>query len=394
MLKNEQINRRDEILSPIYNTLERENWILYLATGFGKTKAAIDWINKYHEPNTEYFWFVPTTTLRDVDIPNEFKKWNVVKKPNILCYSSSHVYAKEISKIKDKKIVLILDEAHRITDKIYNNIKKTYNNIIMLTATKPRDLEKEMMLKALLKNKNNIIAHDLNQSADDKIIADFEVNLIPFMLNDKNKYISAGNKKTGKFLTTERKHYNKMSSQIENLKRVKYGLKTKDDILKLEKQLEFLIFNRTRFIYGLPTKINIANKLINNIKSENKNERILVFGKLINQIETITHQVYHSKTDDKYLKQFNEGKIDLLASVDSLNEGKNIPEIETAIVIGLDSNYKNIIQRLGRICRFKEDKLAKLYIIYSIDTQEKVWVDQALSSIAPHKIKRWDIEVI
>lgn len=393
-MKNESgtTNRRDEILSPIYNTQLRENWILYLSTGFGKTKAAIDWINKYHEPNTEYIWLVPTQTLRDTDVPIELKKWNCVRNPTVLCYTSSSKIPIMVKQLRElnKKIVLILDEAHKITKRSYDNIKGNYDNILMLTATKPKDLDKQLMLNSLLQKqyKENIISYNINQSADAKITADFEIHLIPFMLDNKHKTIPMGSKGKGKYNVSESYYYNRASATINNLQRIKYAMKSKEDIEKQNKQIEFQIFNRARFIYNLPKKQVIAKQLINKLLESNKNKRILIFAKLIKQIEEITPHVYHSKSSDEALNKFEKQEINILGCVDALNEGKNITNVDTAIIIGLDSNYKNLIQRLGRICRFKEGKKAILYIVYAVDTQERVWVESALQDIDKSRIIR------
>lgn len=368
-------NRRDEIVSPVFSTSERSSWILYLATGFGKSKIAIDWINKYYNEDEEYIWLVPTIELRDKDVPLELEKWKCIKQPSIFCYASHTKIEEKLLEIKNlnKKPVIILDEAHRITEKVYNIIKNSFSDIILLTATKPRDKEKVKLLESLTKN---VIEYDLNKSAEDNIISEFEIHLIPFDLNDKDKYI----KNSKKIMVTEKEYYKKISAAINNFKRIGYKIKGNKE--SNNNIIDMLTMKRTRFLYDLPKKIDLANNII----KANFNKRIIVFSKSIKQIEKLTPNVYHSKTTDFNLNRFQNKEINLLGCVDALNEGKNITDVDTAIIIGLDSNYKNTIQRLGRISRFSKNKIAKLYIIYCKNTQEELWMYEAISTIDKKRV--------
>ena len=57
------------------------------------------------------------------------------------------------------------------------------------------------------------------------------------------------------------------------------------------------------------------------------------------------------KDRDEILKQFQNGEIDVIASMKCLDEGVDIPRAETAIFCSSTGNPRQFIQRRGRILR-------------------------------------------
>ena len=59
---------------------------------------------------------------------------------------------------------------------------------------------------------------------------------------------------------------------------------------------------------------------------------------------------------------FNKGEISALAAIRCLDEGINIPSIKSALILSSNDDYREFVQRRGRILRtYKEKKSAKIY---------------------------------
>ena len=67
---------------------------------------------------------------------------------------------------------------------------------------------------------------------------------------------------------------------------------------------------------------------------------------------------------------FKNDKFNVLLTSKVLDEGYNLPKIDTAIIMAGDSTPKQTVQRLGRVLR-KKTKHSHLYQIYCLMTIEE-----------------------
>jgi len=135
---------------------------------------------------------------------------------------------------------------------------------------------------------------------------------------------------------------------------------------------------KIQVLYDLKSKTELAKYMLDNII--NHNLRLLIFCGSIKQAETLCDYTYHSKTTDEHLNMFVNKKINRLACVQALNEGHNIPKVDAALIVQLNSNDKDLIQRIGRVIRLRDGHKANIWILSTIDTQDEKWVDKALSN--------------
>jgi superfamily II DNA or RNA helicase len=74
------------------------------------------------------------------------------------------------------------------------------------------------------------------------------------------------------------------------------------------------------------------------------------------------------------IKLFDSGEISSLVAIKCLDEGINIPSIQTAIIMSSNDDYREFVQRRGRILRKDGIKKTALIIDFivlpSIDTPE------------------------
>lgn len=68
---------------------------------------------------------------------------------------------------------------------------------------------------------------------------------------------------------------------------------------------------------------------------------------------------------------FNKGEISALAAIRCLDEGINIPSIKSALILSSNDDYREFVQRRGRILRtYKDKKSAKIYDVIVLPKEE------------------------
>lgn len=344
--------------------------LLAMATGSGKTKVAILAIKYLIETlgikQPKICLITPTETLRDIGWHDEFKKWKVFKYYKFLdryCYVS-------INKIHNQIYdLVILDEGHNITESnsLFFN-QNICNKVLGLSATPPSDEIKKVLIKL---HCPVIYQYKLDTAVKDGVVAPYKINVVEIQLNNSDKYIEAGTK-LKPFLTTEYNHYNYLSQQIL---RLKYAGKQKASM--------FAQINRQRFLGNLKSKTNVAKLIIDKYL---KNDRSLIFCHSINQADQLCKHSFHSKSKDNNLELLRSKKINRLSCVKALNEGENIPDLDSAIIIQINSVERHIVQMLGRIIRFRPNHEAVIWILIAVNTQDEVWWKKCSENIDKQKI--------
>ena len=349
--------------------------MVILPTGSGKSKVAVDLAKHYFNPQHDYHagLIVPTEKLRDENWEEEFNKWeahNIWKHTERLCYASA-------SKIKGLHIqgVLILDEAHNTTELssqfFYNNI---IDVVIALTATKPTDQAKLKIFQEL----NIPIVYEL--SLDDAVrlgfVAPYKIKVITVPLNNVDRDVIGGTKKSP-FMTTESGQYGYLSSAVD---KAKVMTSPKGKMI-----LKFAIMRRMHFIHKLRSKHEVTKFILDNLIP--KEDRAIIFAANIENSEAFGPDFFHSKSDSKSYDAFKAEEINRLACVKAINEGHNFPNVDKAIIEQIDSNDKNLTQRVGRIIRFRPGHEALLYIVVAEGTQDEVWLNSSLTNVDKSKVE-------
>lgn len=330
--------------------------LINLAPRVGKTKIAIDIIKK--EKPKSILWVTPNTKLRDIDIPEEFKKWRALtyyKKTDIICWAS-------LANQKGKYDLIILDEYQDIT---INNAEPllngsiSYNNIIGLSGTHPKHEEKLDLYNTL--KLDVLIELSIDEAVDKKLIAPYKITVVECRLDARTKNIKGGSK-SKPFLTTEEKHYSYLT-RIINAKLYSGQIVPK-----------FFYLNRMRFIYDLKSKNAFAKKFVNKLEG-----RTLVFAGSIKMAESISKYTYHSKTDDEHLNLFLDGKIDTLACVNAGGVGFTYKDVDNFVIVQINSDKKgDATQKIARSLVLQDGYVANIFILCTVGTVDEKWKDKVL----------------
>jgi superfamily II DNA or RNA helicase len=266
--------------------------------------------------------------------------------------------------------ILILDEAHRFLSDM--NVKFLENNkfeqILGLSATITREDERtydRFNLKTI---------YDYTQADAIKNKDLCEYNLI----------------NVGVDLTeAEQKQYKANDEIIKAL-----VPKFKDNIFSgkwspEKTKLRKAINARKSILYGAENKVNRTVRII----EENAGGKIIVFSEYIytvNELQKalkekgIESMVYHSKSKSSdrkiVIEDFRDGKCNVMLSVRALDEGFDMIETNIGIILAGNKTARQIIQRIGRILRYK-DEPAKIYQLFTRSTVETKWLMERLGFI-------------
>lgn len=366
-------------------------------TGFGKSRIAIMEVMNMCQDETlgknEILLVTPTEKLRDENWPNEFSDWEAseeFKYVKAICYASL-----KNEKNNHYKLV-ILDEVHRLTDLAAEAFKTNQPDalttffaenladaVLGLTATVPdakRDPEKSRIITQIAPV---VFTYSLDQGVADGMIADYEIRIIETQLDNTKKTIAAGTK-TKPFMTTEAGQYEYLEKNIRKNRALAYNSSSSKAKASFDRLAMFATMARNRFLYNLPSKTELAAKCI---KQFSAGRRTLVFAGSINQCnQLLGDNVYHSKSGSEAFDKFNAGEIDMLGVVNAANEGINFSHLDQALIIQVDSNERNLVQRVGRCLRLRDGHKAIIYIICVQNTADERWLEKSLKGFDANKV--------
>jgi superfamily II DNA or RNA helicase len=347
--------------------------IVAMATGSGKSRVAVELAKYYFNPKNDYHaaLLVPTEKLRDENWDEEFTKWeaqNIWKHTQRLCYASA-------SKIKGYDFPLaILDEGHNITELSSEFfLNNEVENIVLLTATPPTDMVKKQILSDL--GLRLVYELTLDQAVRLGFVAPYKITVITVPLDNVTKNIPGGTK-AKPFMTTEASCYAYWNKRVQQC----FG----DQTAQGKAKMKFAILGRMQFIYKIPSKTAVIKYLLHNVIPED--DRTIIFCGNIEQAEDVCPTFYHSKSSSESYDAFKAERINRLSCVKAVNEGHNFPGVDSGIIGQLNSKEKDLVQRIGRLIRFRPGHEAHLYIIVSESTQDEKWLENAIENLNQSKV--------
>ena len=350
------------------------------ATGFGKSRVGVIAVGETlrKSKNSKGLVLVPTIALRD-QFEKEFVKWgytDVLESVEFICYQSAYKLT------NNHYNVIVCDEIHLGLSVEYRKFfeNNTYNRLLCMTATPPEDPTYRAMLQALAPIVYNIT---LDECVDLELVAPYEIYCIPVELTKQ-----------------ERIDYAKCNKQFVYYKYCLGDFNAFDEANRIlasktstqEQRRNAVLFyqairNRKAVVDFASNKI----KVLKQIALQNINKKILTFSGANAFTDAICEALdplackYHSKVTlknrRKALEDFKEGNLNILCSTKALNQGVDIPEAEVGIICGLTSKSLTMIQRVGRLVRFKEDKIGKVIVLYVANSQEEKWLKNSIKNL-------------
>jgi superfamily II DNA or RNA helicase len=360
-----------------------------LATGVGKTILALHALYTMDKDDSIHLFLAETTErkkdlLKDIKLFNKLFNCDVVNDYNIKFYCYQTVY-----KWKDRSFGLVIaDEIH---DSLSPNYSKFYFNnsykaIIGLSATVDRKTKYEqgdtIFTKGHLLDKIApvIFKYTISEGQSEGVSRKLNIYVINHELEAVEKTVKAGSLKKS-FLQTEKASYDYWDKEH------KRSWFLEDEELKSLK-IRITSHKRSHLLFNLPSKISVIKTLLKNIDG-----KTIIFGNSLDSLLKITNNVVSSKNsedkNDLIRSNFDNNKINHIASFKKLKQGANLTNIDNCIIHSYYGVEKDIIQRVGRL-RQNGDKIGNVFILLTKNTQEEIWFSKMMENMNDFNIINCD----
>jgi len=375
----QQINQiRDKEQRKALNSWANQGFVgsVIAGTGFGKSRVGVLAVEHALKDGGNALILVPTVQLQE-QFTEEFEKWGVsIDNVEVMCYQSAY-------KLKGKEYsIVICDEVHLGLSHEYRKFFKynMYDKLLCMTATLPEELEYKDLLEKLAPTAYKIT---LDKCVQLGIVSPYTITCVPVTLTVDEK--AAYKKANNSFV-----QWKYMLGQFNAFESAQMIMRNRNATAG-DKQKAVMFYRAIRMRKQI---VDFAENKINKFKEMyelNKDKRILVFSgandftdKLCNSIAPNAIS-YHSKKTKKQkelaLESFKNGTINVLCSTKALNQGFDVPDANMGIMCGITSKSLSMIQRVGRLIRFKEDKVGEIIILYVADSQEEKWLKSAVKNL-------------
>lgn len=300
-----------------------------------------------------------------------YKRFRTDGKPFICITSNATFCSEKIQQIinnitEEMNVLLVVDEAHNFgaaRQASYLNPIIKYR--LALSATIERYMDRTGTEKIFNYFGERCITYSLEEAISEGHLVEYEYHPIySFLEHDELQKYKYYTKQLKQFLTNE------------------------NGKIKLTDSGKMILFKRSRILAGARQKIDILMSLLENYKDD---KYILIYcgattnindetGEMNKQIDIVTQQLdkllgikVHKFTSEEDLNQrkmikecFSDGLYQAITAIRCLDEGVNIPNIQTAFILSSSRNPKEFIQRRGRLLRKAEGKTKS--VIYDFVT--------------------------
>lgn len=349
--------------------LEKGSGVIALPTGAGKTIIGIAAVSDVKKSAL----IVTFTKEQMLQWRDSFFKFTNVKRSDVGLYYSEekairtitittyHTAYRHMDVLCDKFEVLIIDEAHHLPADKFKIIalSSLANKRLGLSATPVREDGKH---EELFKLMGGLIYYKSPQELVSKgFLAPYQI--IPVKVS---------------LTKDEKAKYNALLSQFKKLSK---GRKV-SELLELVKKGDNEAVEAMKIYNELKKITNLAKQKIDKVreivKSENGN-KILIFTQYVEQAEELARALnallITGKTSkherEKILNIFKNMKSGILVLTTVGDEGLDIPDANVGIIVTGTGSRRQFIQRLGRLLRPSNGKVAKLYEIITMGTPEE-----------------------
>lgn len=329
-----------------------------IATGVGKTKLALEYIN-LHLNTGKVLWLVPMTSLIS-GVYEELKKWqydHLESYITVICYASMNEYLAEGS-IWD---VVILDEVHNsVSPKRLNALsRKNYFKCLALSATISQEVSDVLDLLGTW-HKTKV---SLEDAIDAEILAEPRV-VIKYLDLDDTKIIYPYKYKTGSKMMTARGYYDALSASITYWKD------------RYEQEAEFFAGNKMKQLGSERIRFlsQVKEPFVKELLDDLGSERYICFTGSVEQAKRLGGKNVCSadttkKSNLKLIEDFNEGKVSNLFAKAMLQEGQNLKNTKVGVIIQLGNQERFLVQALGRCLRSSEPIIYVFIINNTVDNR-------------------------
>lgn len=252
------------------------------------------------------------------------------------------------------KYCLIVDEAHNAGALGFKKSLETYQDKFIarlgLSATIERQGDEEGNRFLFDFFKNNCLTLNISDAIEMGALVNYEYYPIPCYMNDE-----------------EREAYLNLSIKIAKLLQV--------DKESTKQRAESLCFERARLIATIKDKITVLKRIFVDNNYINKHNILVYCGAktknddvIYSQLNEVTSLLGNElnmkvskitgeeKNRDEIINQLTNKELNVICAIKCLDEGVDIPSLETAFILASSLNYREFVQRRGRVLRKSQNK--------------------------------------
>lgn len=280
-----------------------------------------------------------------------------IKDITVAIYNSA---VKHIDKLKDRFDLFIADESHHIPAKVFKEIafKLKARKRLALSAT-PYRLDRN---EALLFFTMGGIVYK----------AKYE-EMVRLRLASPLKYYRVYvrlSPEESMLYSQANGLPNTNPARIQKLMKIAFNAKEKYEVLK-------------KIIQKLPEdKVLVFCQYVEQARKAYRAIRDIAGG----QVALFTGST-KSELRKKYFEQFKEGRKRIIVTTTVLDEGIDVPDAETAIIMSGSGTERQMIQRIGRVIRYRPNKVAKVIEIITRNTIEEKIAERRAKVLREYGIK-------
>lgn len=358
------------------------NW----ATGVGKTRGGLMAISRFlkKNPTKSVIIVVPSEPIQR-QWNQELIDWNLFQQCSVKTMSDTSVN-------KYSCTLLVIDEIHKVGAPTLLNIFKNvqYTIILGLTATFERLDGKDEIISKKCPIVDTI---SVEEAIENKWLADYREYEVLIEPEDIDVYKEV-NKEFYEHFSYFNYDFNLAMKCATDWKRRSELAKERcredqsEDFKTVNKQIlvHAMGFSRTlqarkKYIYNHPKKIELTNLILEN----RQDKKCITFSATVAMAEKIKYGAVYSGKDSvkkgrMNLQEFVQQDGGVLNTVMKLNEGFNCPDISVSVILGFNSSSTTKKQRVGRVIRQKEDKVAEVFTLVLKGTVEEEWFRKSTST--------------
>lgn len=346
------------------------------ATGFGKTKTAIDLIEAFvkRNDNSSSLVIVPTQVLKDQWI-EKLDERNLIDNTRVEIINSA-------IKLNWTCDLLVIDEIHLTPSDCFKKIFECvdYKNILGLTGTFERLDGKEAYIMHYAPVCDTITIDEAEKNGWVAPHKEYLV-LLDVDLNEYNELTKEFNKCFAQF------DWNfdlAMKCATDIVQCRIYAKKMGMDgntVMGIAQKWNRCMRKRKDFIYKHPKKMEIAKKIIN-FRADKKG---ITFSSTIDQANSfgfgwVMHSKKKPKENQKVIEEFNNAEMGYLHTSKAADQGLDCKGVNIEIILHTDSSKIRKTQRVGRAIRYEEGKTSEIFTLVLKGTQEVNWFNNSNTS--------------
>lgn len=385
LFSNSQTINSDNVSRTERQKLGVQKWVdnkmkgtLVYATGVGKTYTAVLAIKRFlsKNPGKKVLVVVPTDPL--------FKQWNKELKEHGIDMWCIVKIINTIVKHDWVCDLLVLDEIHGYASHLFGQVfqRVKYKIILGLTATLTRLDGKDSYIRQFCPVVDEIpleVALEnnwLSPYREYKVIVN--VDLTEYIIADREfkEHFSFFNNDFTLAMAcmSDWKKRAALSKEMYTGNDPKQRSAMNKVILAHAAGFSRTLQKRKAFIYNHPKKIELTNLIL----EHRMDKKCITFSPSIPVAEQIKYgTVYHSKQTKKkrtqIMEEFRPLSTGILNTAKALDEGADIPGLSVAVILSNSSSDRQKTQRIGRVIRKAENKVAEIFTLVLKGTVEEEW---------------------